>query len=666
MTEPRRFILLILTACGLLMACAGPVRLPTPQAGPLGQSSPSPSATRLERPSDVPSATAARASALPSPAQVQTPEPVAPESIPIVVGNKPDFTGIWGIWGSSVNKIGKPWYKGHLVTLGWDDIEKADNHFDWKVLDRKLTELTSAGLYVMVMVYSGRQNPAWLYSTGVPSVTNTFRGESTFAYYLNDNNGDGDGDDVGEFRYYFKRMISNVAQHLNQLNSDHTLSTYHKIVGIQGPIGSSGDPHPYSQPGTTTGVGDPWWGEGTPYLITEKPWQAYQKEMFSFYYQQYQDFSPRLHVLLNTGDSKAMHDWALAELPEIWVKLGWLGDRYQSNKEYDVPDASSGSWLWEPVRELRGGIAHRSRSEMDFTNAGWFQQAPLWNMYWTNLWDLHAGMDMHNIMDTDLENPAYVEAFSFFTKYAGYKDPGDSVGVWIALRDGLDMGDTQRFPESEFGREQSGKNQQRYRSILNQFAPFGARQDDLTIGNKTSWTAMNDIGWRIYAGNYQMWLYQKDPNETSQGLWRVGPQDQEYGRFARRFDTSSGKTNMYFDIDDRFFFKHALSGSYPVALRVVYLDQGTGTWSVHYDSVDDANKTAMMVTNTNSGRWKEQTITLEDGNFNNRADNASDIILTQVSGDDTTFHMLELTRATGFRTDSTEDSDALAPAGTTR
>jgi hypothetical protein len=168
---------------------------------------------------------------------------------------------------------------------------------------------------------------------------------------------------------------------------------------------------------------------------------------------------------------------------------------------------------------------------------------------------------------------------------------------------------------------------------------------------------MNDIGWRIYPGNYQMWLTQKNPNETSQGLWRVEPQDQPYGRFARRFDTASGKTRMYFDIDDRFFFDQPLAGTYPVTLRVVYLDKGRGTWSALYDAVADPDKTAFEVTNTDTGRWKEQVVTLDDGNFGNRADNDSDLVLAHVSGDDTTFHMIELTRTTGYRTTNL-DNDA--------
>lgn len=613
------------------------------------QSAPAVGGPIVERPSSPPS----------TPTAIATPQPTTGDRSPVVAAtagpsdntpSKPDYPGIWGIWGTGVSTADKPWYKGQVVAIGWEEIELADNSFDWTALDRLINEAVEKDLYVMVMVYTGRRNPAWIYRAGVPEVQSNYKSSSSFAYYVNDNNNDGDGDDVGEFRFYFKRMIGAVAQHLNRLNTDATLPSYHKIVGIQGPVGASGDPHPYTQAGTSTGEGDPWWGEGTPYEIDHATWSAYQQEMFVFYYAQYQQFRPRMHVLLNTGDGPAMHEWALAQLPGVWVKYGRLGDRYQNNREFTDPDASSGSWLWQPVREFRNGLAHRSRSEMDLTDQGWFTEAPLWNMYWTNLWDLHAGMDMHNILDEDLENPAFAESFAFFAKYAGFKDPRDSTGVWVALRDGLDVADTERFPEDVYGAEDRGRNQSRYRRILAEFAPYGAQQNDMDVLNRTSWDALNDLGWRIYPGNYEMWLFQRDPNATSQGLWRVGSQEQPYGRFARRTDAASGKQAMYFDVDDRFFFDQPLNGTYAVTVRVVYLDQGTGTWTLQYDAIGNPQQTAITATKTNSGLWREATIVLDDAYFGNRAPRDSDLMLVNPDADDDTFHMIELTRTEGYRT----------------
>jgi len=637
----KRLAYSALVAIVLLAGCAGAgPNLPTPAGQP-----PSEAAT----------------SAPPTGLATSTPAP-SPAARPGTTGqaaSKPDYTGIWGIWGSGVSAEDKPWLKGHVVAVGWEDIETADNQFDWSKLDKKIDKIASQNLYVMVLIYTGSKNPEWLYSTGVPRVQSDNKGGSSFAFYLNDNNGDGDGDDVGEFRYYFKRMIAQVAQHLTQLNSDASLPTYRKIIAIQGPIGASGDPQPYERKTNDKAESNGWFGEGTPYAITKDEWDAYQKEMFLYYYNLYKTTNPPIHTLLNIGDDKAMYEWGLATLPGVWVKYGRIGDRYQHNREYNNPDSSSGSWMWEPVREFLNGVAHRSRSEMDLNQLGWFGEAPLWNMYWTNLWDLHTGLDMHNILEEDLANPAYAESFAFFSKYAGYKDPRDSTGVWIALRDGLDASDTDRFPERVYGSLSAGRDKRRYLGIAQAMAPYGARQDDPDTTIKTSFDALNDVGWQIFPGNYQLWLSQIDPNGTSQGLWRVGPQSQPYGRFARRFDSASGKDAMYFDIDDRFFSGQPLNGAYPVTIRVVYLDAGTGQWALKYDAQAEAQKTGALVTKTNSGQWKELTVTVSDGNFGNRAPNKSDIMLVNLDKEDDIFHMIELTRAQGFRTNYF--GDTLAP-----
>jgi Bacterial Ig-like domain len=128
-----------------------------------------------------------------------------------------------------------------------------------------------------------------------------------------------------------------------------------------------------------------------------------------------------------------------------------------------------------------------------------------------------------------------------------------------------------------------------------------------------------------------------------------------YGRFARRFDHASGKDAMYFDIDDRFFGGQALNAGYPVTFRVVYLDQGTGSFALKYDAVGDPEKTAFTVTKTNSGQWKEKTVTVSDGYLFNRISVPSsvapgataDLMLVNTDAENDTFHMIEVTREFG-------------------
>ncbi len=80
---------------------------------------------------------------------------------------------------------------------------------------------------------------------------------------------------------------------------------------------------------------------------------------------------------------------------------------------------------------------------------------------------------------------------------------------------------------------------------------------------------------------------------------------------------------------------------------MVYLDDGTGQWALTYDAQSSSEKTALVVTKTNTGRWKEQIVTVADGYFGSRATNGSDLMLANLDVEDDTFHMIEVSRATG-------------------
>jgi len=182
-------------------------------------------------------------------------------------------------------------------------------------------------------------------------------------------------------------------------------------------------------------------------------------------------------------------------------------------------------------------------------------------------------------------------------------------------------------------------------------------------------TGFNDAGWEIFRGNYERFLHQVNANQTSVGWWRVGGEITQstpvYARFARGFDNASGKNTMYFDIYDKFFSNASLNGAYPVAVRVVYYDNGTGKWALKYDAVGNSQKAAFIVTKSNSGTWKERTETLTDAYFGNRCPNDSDLMLVSVDTEDDIFHMIELTREqTGDGTvayDNFESSKTIGP-----
>jgi len=552
--------------------------------------------------------------------------------------DKPPFPGIWGIWGMP-KIVDRPpaWYKGHVVAEAWDRIEPEEGRFNWEKLDAKITRVARSGLHVMVIMYHGNRTPQWIYDRGIGRIDNGRK--HVYPYYLDP-----------RCKKYVKRLIAKTAEHLQ---TAYPPEIRRKIVAVQCPVGSSGDPFPYWHKDRKKRF-----GQGTRFEITREQWIEHTKDLFRCYDDAYKDAEPRIFCLFNTVyDAGQVHDWARANLRKgFWTKTNRIGDRYQNNGETSRNNYYR--WLVPQLGTFHDGFAIRARSEMDLTMRPWFKEAPLWNMYWTQLWGLHCFQDMHNQKAGDLDKPEYYSAFAFYSKYAGFKDPRDSIGVWCALRDGLSAEDTNRFPESTYGQwpdSWKADVKPRFLKIARAMAPYGAKQSVPDATRLGTWDGLNDVGYQIEPGNYRLWLYQHDPHGTSQGLWRQGPKGQMYGRFARRFDHASGKDTMYFNIDDAFFFDPKtlapgpLAGQYEVKVRVVYLDVGTGSWRLQYDAVDNPQQTALVVRKTNTGRWREATVTIQDAHFGNRCPHGTDLMLVNPDTEDDTFHMIELTRETGDR-----------------
>ncbi len=478
--------------------------------------------------------------------------------------------------------------------------------------------MKNRGLYAMFGVIVAPNPPEWLFHEpyNVPKIETPYHGGSSFPYYID-----------STFKAEFKRMISAVAQYIQSYQADMPT----RFIAVQAPVGASGDPHPYkNEAGDTArdagGSFCPPPDQSQKYCISKTEWIDYQKEIFSYYTEKYKNSG--IFVLFNPSADLEFQRWMVNNLSPFWVKLGPIADRYQINDEAE-------SWGTRWIEEFK---LLPSRGEMDLTDEGWFKEDPIGNMYWSQLWALHNGLDMHNQLVRDVKESKFHFAFEFFSKYAGYTSPEKSNGAWIALRDGLDSADTKRFPEKIYGELKEGRNKERYLNIAKAFSAQGAKQSDPDAGKKTSWNALNDVGYKIHPGNYEMWIHQIEP-ETSQGYWRQGPKEQGFGRFARGFGQIK---KMFFDINDRFFLNKPLAGAYPIKIRVVYLDSGNGKWALDYDAL--SGQKTIEVQKQNSKRWKEFTIEITDAYFGNRLEKGADLILKNIDSDQDIFHMIEIQR----------------------
>ncbi|MDB6114414.1 MAG: type sorting protein, partial [Lacunisphaera sp.] len=381
--------------------------------------------------------------------------------------------------------------------------------------------------------------------------------------------------------------------------------------------------------------------------ISSADWLAYYKKMALFYQAQYAATSPRIRLLFNpTNDpdeSFALIKWLHDNCPHALIKAGNTGHMYQINGERAQVQV-----LRSQLFAQAGDDFLRARSEFgEESDTGGWLEAPAWNMYSLLQAALYTGLDINCFErgDAVLSDRQFFPAFKFFNQYAGLKDPATIPGAWCALRDGLDAADTTRFPAEKFGEAKLG-NRDRFLKIAETFAANGAKQGDPEGGMRNgirnrSLNALNDVGWDIYRGNYEMFLEQIDANATSTGHWRVGPKDQPYGRYARGFEHAAGKDTLFFRLDPRFLTAGADKRA---AVHIVYFDEGTGRWALRYQDATGALKQAVEVQKKNTRRWQEITVPLDDAGFGGKGPRGCDLQLQNTDAEDDLFQLVEVLR----------------------
>ena len=546
-----------------------------------------------------------------------------------------------------------PYARGQSLDMSWEQVNPARNTFDWSEINQKLqsAEIQNQAFTCKVSPIDQsaptQSMPRWMFSAGVPSFsesgttsTGTPAALYVYGYYLDP-----------EFKIYFEEMVKSLASYL-RTGTGITESQRARIAFVRVDTGCTGDEEPYEN-GTLVPA---------QYQIAAEAWQAHRRWVFELYRKAFQEgpgsVIPLLFVTVEPPDQQAQWDWILAN-----VKGGFGIKHGGQLRGYHLTESESNVTVFKPLA-VDSDFKFFSRNEMDQTwQYPYFSLNRPLSMYWAALEQLNVGMSVWDWSGSCMEGAA-VDGFTFtaefFNKWAAELDPATAGGGFCIFHDGLDSSDTSRFPETTaYGGRAFKGNTNRYVKICEQFASQGAAMDHVDAAtwgqvaqrNPTNQPpggqlGFNDAGWQIHPGNYDRFITQCNPNNTSKGLWRVrGPlttNSDPYDRFARRSDHSSGQDTMYFDVNDNLL----PSLSQRVQLNVTYLDRGTGQFRLLYDAVSSAQKTAFTVTKMNTDTWKTQSIEVTDWRFGNRGTNGSDLQLVNVATDaanpDTIFHGIEL------------------------
>jgi len=535
----------------------------------------------------------------------------------------------WCSWNPrTTNSATHPLIKGVPIVMRWSQLEPEAGRFKFDtVLGARLRAACKNDFYVFLMIWTVPNTPQWLYENGVPKVETPPRKTPrrtivkwSYPYYLD-----------ADYKRFFHRLIDRFGQYVSKLPPE----LRRRIIFVQSAEGSTGDGQPYkSKP------------INPKYAITFKQWSAFRIETWAAYKKAFAgDPAGVLPILVNSDANRTVeNDWLIENFDIIGCKQGMFSHGYHIS---DMQVRLS-RWRQFAARARAAGKSVFTRGEQDreWKVCGWSKRNPPQAFYWSALFALHCGLDIWNIPSDALAGGELKDAVEIFTKYAGRHDPSTAPGAFCALRRGLDASDKTSFSEAEFGKARR-RNIDRYVKIAAHFATRGARQGDpdkATGGGMKSRQRddYNDVGWGILPGNYRRFLEQIDPDKTSIGHWHAGPKSGIYGRFARGLQNSTGRKEMRFRLDKMFF-----GGSrrpQKVRIRVVYLDKGSGSWSLAYQT-PSGPATAIKVKCRNTGKWIDEQVEVTDAVFTRSAPGGADLTLKYAGGDDTIFHMIELTRS---------------------
>jgi hypothetical protein len=357
-------------------------------------------------------------------------------------------------------------------------------------------------------------------------------------------------------------------------------------------------------------------------------------------------------LLVNYDSNRQdQYNWVLDNLDVVGLKNGMFSHGYH------ISGTQERLRNWRQfTRDVKAaGKVFFSRGEQDaeYKTYGWSTQNIGQGLYWSAIFASHCGLHMWNVPWQACAGYTYQDAIDFFNKYASHHDASTSPAAFCALRKGLDASDTKAYPESQFG-EANKKNIDRYLKIARAYRKYGAIQGDppKAVGGgmvNRKRQHYNDVGWGIEDGNYCRFLTQIDPGSGDIGWWHVDVSKQKcsyadasiYSRFARGFDSAQGKNALYFDLHDNLLQTADLSAG--ITFTVIYHDGVRhSTWELHYDNGARSLATALAVTNTGSGTWKTQKVTVTDAAFRNGGPTGADIALVNTDSLDDIFHLIEV------------------------
>lgn len=547
----------------------------------------------------------------------------------------------YGVWdrGGGVDDYSDPkadFVMGIEVSVTWAEVQsKGPGKFDFSQFQEVLNTAAKYNKIVKMSINVGPNAPLWLYQNGVPLVKVTSDKPekhavkfANYPYYLNETH----------IKLYYE-LIKQFSLFLR----NQPKNKFDCIAFVQVKTGATGDEEPYK--------GKP---DDKNYAISKKEWETFRLDAFSQFKKYFNDVDDRQIVLtFNNVDPEKQpeaNNWVM-NIIDSKIGFGIKGGAY--NRGHHLSDEKSFKEKWLPYLVNPKGMKLFSASEMDDS---W--KKPIFTInqnvgfYWAALSGINTGVSSTNMNKNAVEhgyqNKEVSDIFRMFNKYAQQVYPATASAAISVFHEGLDAADKVKFSENEFGKA-SKSNLDRYVKICKAYESRGAKMDDLKsvnegqVNQRYRQTGYNDAGWDIEDGNYERFLTQINPNQTSIGLFRVrgeiNQKSSKYDRFARSFENATGKNTMYFKFDDEMF---ATSKPKNLKFIITWLDKSAGsTWALKY-SDGKQMKTAIEVKGKGDNQWKTEVIDVTDMELNHRGEYGSDFFLLNTDKTDDIFNGIEV------------------------
>lgn len=480
--------------------------------------------------------------------------------------------GVYMIWEQTSTPFEVPSVKAGQVVLDWAKIEPSRGNFDWSTLDAALNRFATGGKPFVLQLNSS-QKPTWIYSQPRIKKIGTY------------SNGRFTWDIPNYWESLYMTLLGEALEALAGYVRGHAKRRW--VLGIRATPNLIGN-EMYDLNSPDANITD---------TATASTWtmaiaKAKYEEVMRLFGTTFMNGTDNIQVVLRSLLFATLNTNDALKNELLGVNKGWLfGTNGTPDADLVAVDNLYDDWV-------KSGKTHGLYEALygcsDFVH-------PVSWAYWRQLLELSRGVYFVATYGDDIDrsvsgaNIAEFQAtFNFTNTYAGYQDkPATSPGAFIAFR---------------------GTDNQPKGNYCNFITLHNA---DGSIGGDTATVRLGTRG------------------NASSEVAIVGPNDQRFGRFARRTDVTNSKRNFYLRVDNTFVSSLPAS----IKVKVTYLDSGTSSWQLQWAGGSSS------VTKTNTGRWKTTQFTVPATGMNGSLAASSDLILAVPTGTaDTTFHMVEIIR----------------------